>query len=112
QAVPKRFVVFVRAELPPKRLGFFGLGHPQRIRGVSAYLKARRASEASQIASAAAANATIQRPASLPAPRPAANATPAKATASREKSAPIAGRCLTRRRIANQPGYNLASPGA
>src|SRR3954452_25150032 len=102
QAIPKRFVVFARAELPPKRLGVFGLGHAQRIRGVSAYLKARRASEASQIASAAAASATIQRPASPPAPWLAANARPAKASASREKSAPMTGRCLMRTSFANQ----------
>ena len=48
QPVAKRLVALVEAELPPERLGVFGLGHSQRIRGVSAYLRARTAIVASQ----------------------------------------------------------------
>src|SRR5262249_17500209 len=104
QAVAEPFRARVRAVLPPESLGVFGLRHRcRRIRSLSAYLSARAAIVASQMASAAAAAATTIRlacPASL---ESAAYATPANATASTANSVPSARRWLIAERMAENP---------
>ena len=56
---------------------------------------------ASRESSTSVASVTTRRPASPPAPFPAANASPAKASARRAKSAPSAGPCFMRVTLAN-----------